>query len=124
MPETADDLPRRRSTDGGRTDHDLLLQIAGDVQAMRTDVRDQAVRIRALEHWRQEHSVEAAVQIQRIDALRSGDGEHDHAIDALESWRDEMRGAWAGVKFGLVVVGSMSGLSVILEILRLIGMLH
>ncbi len=110
--------------DGQRDDHDLLLQIAADVRTIASVQQAQAERIARLEAWRADHTAVSAVQISRIDGLSHGDTSHDHDIDALELWRAEMRGAWAGVKFGLTAVGAMSGLSVILEILRLVGALH
>ncbi len=119
-------LPRRRTADrlSLRSDHDLLRDIASDVRAIVNEQRDQAARIRSLEEWRREHMPEAAVRDQAIRALVRGDDSHNVDIDALELWRAEMRGSWATIKAALAAIGALSGLSLLLELARLAGMLH
>ncbi len=111
MPELQ---PQRRLSDRlPQSDHDLLVEIWTDMRPLRRDVDE-------LKRWRADHERTSVRYIAKVDAM----ADQDKDIDGLQSWRDEMRGAWAGVKFGLALVGAMSGLSVILEILRLIGTLH
>lgn len=108
------DQPQRRVSDLlPRSDHDLLVEIWTSMLPLRRDVDE-------LKRWRGTHDLWAERYAAKVDAM----ADQDKDIDGLQSWRDEMRGAWAGVKFGLAFVGAMSGLSVILEIARLAGVLH
>jgi len=108
-----DPLQRRATDHRPATDHDMLVEIWTTLRPVRDDVDE-------LKQWRRDHLVLSERYMSRVDAMANQDG----AIDSLQSWRDEMRGAWTGVKIGLSVIASMSGLSVILEILRLVGVLH
>ena len=107
----------KRLSDLGKSDHDLLVEIAYGFRSLRDDVAD-------LKLWRQRHETESALREAHVAALITDGTASSTDIDELQSWRAEMRGAWSGVKIGLALLGGLSALSIILEAMRLVGVIR
>lgn len=108
----------------GQTDHDLLVTAGNKLDSILSRLDDHSRRIDRLEGWRAAHSEASAVLTRRVDVLASGDSSHGADIEQLALWQAEMRGVWTTVRVEMALLGTLSGLSVILEILRLTGALH
>lgn len=113
---TEDALPRRRFGDHRpKSDHDLLVQIAGDVVSI---LERQVKTEHGLEDLRRRfdaHLTEAAVRDNRIASLAAEGIDDGTDIEALKNWRSEMRGAWKVVQVAITLLGVMTGLSLFLQ---------